>query len=169
MTILCNLKVQHYASDPQSPQFASKDRKAYWLGRMWANDGRLPSDSRFNSCCLFGEHLLARYPDSTVALVESPKNAIFGALAFPQLLWVAAGSKSMLKREVLKPLQGRDVMVFPDRDAIQDWKRDIGKMADLANFTVSDFCQRVAPPDKPKYDIADHLLHEAFSSITSQR
>ena len=30
-------------------------------------------------------------------------------------------------------------------------------MADLANFTVSDFCRRMAPDDQPKFDIADYL------------
>jgi hypothetical protein len=155
---VCNLKVQHYDTDPSSPRFAHSDKgSCYWLGSVWARQGRLPKDARFRSKCLFGEHLLARYPESMVVLVESPKNALFGALAFPLWTWVATGSKGMLRREVLQPLQGRDVIVIPDRDAIADWSAAIAKMADLANFTVFDICQQKAPEGDLKFDIADYI------------
>jgi hypothetical protein len=101
--------------------------------------------------------LLQRYPDSTVALVESPKNALFGSLSFPQLLWVAVGNKSNLKRDVLQPLKGRNVLVIPDCDAVDEWTTAVNELTDLANFTVSDFCRRQAPGDQPKFDIADYL------------
>ena len=100
-----------------------------------------------------------------MALVESPKNALFGALAFPHLVWVAAGNKGMLKRGVLQPLQGRDVMVIPDCDAVGEWTVAISKMADLANFIVSDFCQRHAPEGQPKFDIADYLCQQLFQPL----
>lgn len=154
---VCNLKVQHYETDPHSERFGHCDQTAYWLGKIWAREGRLPKDAQFRSDCMFGEHLLPRYPNSVVALVESPKNALFGALAHPQYLWIATGNKGMLKREVLRPLQGRDVIVIPDCDAVEEWTQTLEGMPDLANFTVSEFCRRMAPEGKPKYDIADHL------------
>jgi hypothetical protein len=154
---VCNLKVQHYDTAPLSERFCHSDQKTYWLGSIWSREGRLPKDAQFRSACLFGEHLLSRYPDSIVALVESPKNALFGALAFQQMTWVATGNKSMLTREVLKPLRGRDVIVIPDCDAVEEWARAVAGMADLANFTVSDFCKRNAPDSQPKFDIADYL------------
>lgn len=157
---VCNLKVQHYDTDPFSQRFAHSDDKTFWLGAIWAKEGRLPKDAAFRSSCLFGEHLLQRYPNSKVALVESAKNALFGALAFPDLLWVATGNKGMLKREVLQPLQGRDVIVIPDCDAVDEWADAISKMADLANFSVSDFCRRMAPEGQPKFDIADYLQQQ---------
>ena len=95
-----------------------------------------------------------------MALVESPKNALFGAVAFPELLWVAAGNKYNLSREALQPLRGRDVMVFPDCDAIEEWTQLLRSMPDVANFVVSDYCRRVAPADQPKYDIADYLQEQ---------
>ena len=63
----------------------------------------------------------------------------------------------MLRREVLQPLQGRDVIVIPDRDAIGEWSAAIAKMADLANFTVFDICQQKAPEGDLKFDIADYI------------
>lgn len=154
---VCNLKVQHYDTDPASPRFAHSDL-CYWLGRIWSRQGRLPQDSQFDSRCLFGEHLLNRYPQSMVALVESPKNALFGALAFPTLVWVATGNKTAFGPEELRPLQGRDVIVIPDRDAIGEWTVRADSMAWLANFTVSDFCERTAPDGEQKFDIADCLV-----------
>ncbi len=155
---VCNLKVQCYDSDPMSPHFAhSINGSCYWLGSILVKEGRLPQDALFRSSCLFGEHLVSRYPDSTIALVESPKNALFGALAYPTFTWVAAGNKTMLKRDVLQPLKGRDVLVLPDCDAIDDWTHALNSMADLANFIVSDFCREQAPEGQTKYDIADYL------------
>lgn len=163
---VCNLKVQHYETDQHMERFAHSDQgSCYWLGAIWAREGRLPKEACFCSNCLFGEHLLSRYPNSKVALVESPKNALFGALAFPQLLWVAAGSKGMLKRNVLQPLQGRDVIVIPDCDAVDEWSSVVGTMADLANFAVSDFCRRTAPEGQPKYDIADYLCLQLLQPL----
>jgi hypothetical protein len=155
---VCNLKVQGYDTNPQSPRFCHcLQNTTYWLGKIWAKEGRLPGDAEFRSECLFGEHLLRQYPNSLLALVESPKNALFGAIAYPHITWLATGSKNMLKRSVLAPLRGREVIVIPDRDAIPLWTEAIDGMKDLANFMVSDFCEKQAPEDQPKYDIADYL------------
>ena len=157
---VCNLKVQHYDTDISSPRFAHSDQTAFWLGKIWAREGRLPQGADFRSDCMFGEHLLQRYPNSLVALVESPKNALFGALTIPQMTWVATGNKGNLKRQTLLPLQGRDIIVIPDCDAIDDWTEKVNAMTDLANFTVSDFCRRTAPDNQPKFDIADYIAQQ---------
>ena len=41
--------------------------------------------------CLFGEHLLAKYPDKPVALVESEKTAVIMSRIYPDILWLATG------------------------------------------------------------------------------
>ncbi len=112
----------------------------------------------FNNNCLFGEHLLRRYPHSVVALVESPKNALVGAAVQPRYVWVATGNKGMLKRSVLEVLQGRQVMVFPDRDAISEWKAALHSMRDIATFSVSDFSETFAMEGDTKFDIADYVV-----------
>ncbi len=160
---VCNLKVQHYDTDPASVRFGHDNiGNSYWLGRKWLEEGMLNIEEGkkeeevvFRNDSLFGEHLLSIYPNTTVALVESPKNALFGALAYPKMVWVASGNKHNLKRSVLKPLQGRTVYVYPDRDAIPLWSETLSGMKDLANFAVSDFCLRHAPEDQLKFDIAD--------------
>lgn len=162
---VCNLKVQHYDTTPGSASFGHDDiGNSYWLASMWLKDGKLKPESgkkvedvSFRNNCLFGEHLLKRYPSTQVALVESPKNAIFGALAFPEMVWIAAGNKHNLNREVLEPLRNREVLAIPDRDAIPLWTSTLEGMRDLANFTVSDFCEHHAPEEQLKFDIADYL------------
>lgn len=156
---VCNLKVQCYDTDPQSPWFGHSIKGAcYWLASMWQKEGKLPADDRFRAQCLFGEHLLPMYPARTVVLVESPKNALVGGLEYPQYLWVATGSKNLLKRKYLDPLRGRDVIVVPDRDAVDLWEWSLSSMRDITRFSISDFCRRMAPADKPKYDIADYII-----------
>ncbi len=108
----------------------------------------------FTHDVLFGEHLLARHPERLVGLVESPKNAVVAACAFPDMTWVAAGNKGMLKREVLAPLANREVLVFPDKDAVAEWSEKLRGMQDLAHFVVSDMGQTEAE----KSDIADRLM-----------
>ena len=105
---------------------------------MWAKNGRLPENSHYTTTTLFGEHLLPMYPTQTVVLVESPKNAIVGALEYPGLLWLATGNKCMLQRKYMEPLRGREVIVIPDRDSIEPWEQTVSTMKDLAFFTVSD-------------------------------
>ena len=158
---VCNLKVQCYDTDPQSPRFAHSEKGiCYWLASMWQKEGRLPSQGHYTAHCLFGEHLLFLYPARTVVLVESPKNALVGVLEHPQLLWLATGSKHMLKRRFLEPLRGRDVIVIPDCDAVDLWEQSLSSMHDITHFSVSDFCRRMAPADKPKYDIADYIIDQ---------
>ena len=165
-----NVKVQHYCTDPASPQFAHSDKRCcYWLGTTLAREGVVvppldedgqPCEVVFDNDCLFGEHLLRRYPGQVVALVESPKNALVGAAVQPDYLWIATGNKSMLKRSLMERLRGRQVMVFPDRDAIGEWSERLHAMRDLATFSVSDFCERHAAADQLKYDIADFVVEQ---------
>lgn len=154
-----NIKVQSYCSDIRSPQFFhSETGKTLWLFSILQKKGMIPSDCTFDGDCLFGAHLLMKHPNATVMLVESPKNAVVGACACPQYVWVATGNKGQLKASVLTPLRGRRVVVYPDRDAIGDWRKALEGMPDAATFQISDFCEAVAPAGMPKYDIADFII-----------
>ena len=167
---VCNLKVQWYDTDITSPQFAhSPKRQCYWLASMWKKEKRLPGTAHYTTKTLFGEHLLPRYPAQTVALVESPKNALVGALEHPEMLWLATGNKNSFKRQHLQTLSGRNIIVIPDRDAIPQWKELVATMSDVANFCVSDFCEHVAPADKPKYDIADYIIDKRLREISDRQ
>ena len=81
----------------------------------------MPKDWEISQC-LFGAHLLPRFPDRKVVLVESEKSALIGTAFLPQYLWLSTGGKDVnLKPETLSVLKGRDVTAFPDLDAIEKW------------------------------------------------
>jgi hypothetical protein len=80
----------------------------------------------------FGSHLLF---DKTVpvAIAEGEKNAIFGALYYPQYNWIAVGSIGMLNIRKLNSLKDYQVTLFPDKGiAFEKWSN----IADAACFEV---------------------------------
>lgn len=93
--------------------------------------------------CMFGEHLLREADANTnVMLVESEKNAIFGALAMPEYTWLAVGSSQDIgKIEKVKDILGRcrSVVVIPDADALKDWREKV-KALNMPNVKVSNLC-----------------------------
>jgi hypothetical protein len=127
--------------------------------------------------CLFGEHLLNKYPTNPIALVEAPKTAIYGTLyfGFPEqpenLIWLAVGAESWLNENRAKVLQGRTVYVFPDLskegNTFKKWETKTKEMENRlpgTKFIFSDLLERLAPEtDKYKgYDIADYLIKFDF-------
>lgn len=125
--------------------------------------------------CLFGEHLLSKYPHNPIALVEAPKTAIYGTLYFgppeqpKNFLWLAVYNLSSLNYEKCKALKGRDVYLFPDLSkegkAFELWSiksKEIQKRLQGTSFQVSDLLEKLAP-DKDRdqgKDIADYLIKQ---------
>lgn len=123
--------------------------------------------------CLFGAHLLRKFPSNPVAIVEAPKTAIYGTLYFglpeseKDLIWLAVYNKTSFSFDKLQDLKGRFVYVFPDLSkdgkTFDEWKQ---KAADYENklpgtrFEFSNLLERLAPEqDKTKgSDIADFLI-----------
>jgi hypothetical protein len=123
--------------------------------------------------CLFGEHLLKKYPTNTIALVEAPKTALIGTLYFgfpdnpKNLLWLAVYNKSSFSKEKVEVLTGRKVVVFPDLSyngkTYKEWE---AKAMDFMNqmpntqFILSDFLEKKASDDDKLsgLDIADYLI-----------
>jgi hypothetical protein len=82
---------------------------------------------------LFGMHLMTRYPQATINIVESEKTAIVMATMYGDLennLWFACGGLEFLKVEALRPLidKGRRVWVWPDKDGVEKWKAKVGHL-----------------------------------------
>lgn len=71
--------------------------------------------------CLFGEHLLKKHPDTTVAIVESEKTAIIASGVFGDCITMACGGCGNLTSTMCEPLRGRDVVLFPDNGKFDEW------------------------------------------------
>ena len=138
-----------------------------WLEAYTKQDKRIS--------CLFGEHLLSKYPNNPVALVEAPKTAVYSTLycGLPEtpdsLLWLAVYNKSSLTFDKLKVLQGRFVYVFPDLskdgNTFKEWEtkaKDYETRLPGTRFIFSDLLEQLAPEqDKIEgNDLADYLIKQ---------
>ena len=56
-----------------------------------------------------------------IGVVESEKTAIIMSLVCPDKVWLATGGKANFKEQMLAPLIGLEVTVYPDADALHDW------------------------------------------------
>ncbi len=123
--------------------------------------------------CLFGEHLLARYPCNPVALVEAPKTAVYGTLYFglptnpTNFIWLAAFNVSALNLERCRVLTGRNVVLFPDLSesgaAFNKWNaraQEFERMIPGARFNVSTLLENMADVRERERgaDLADFLI-----------
>jgi hypothetical protein len=111
----------------------------------------------------FGEHLLAKYPDKTICIVESEKSAIIASLCFPEFVWLGSNSKSWLKPERIKRLGNRQVIIYPDADGYNQWKAiaaDARKQG--STIKVSNLIENHATDEHKAngYDLADYLINQ---------
>lgn len=132
--------------------------------------------------CLFGEHLLNKFPSNPIALVEAPKTALIGTLyfGFPDnpnnMLWLAVYNKSSLSRDKVIVLKGRKVIVFPDLstngDTFKEWELKIKNIEDEmkdTKFIFSGLLENCATmEDKLKgLDLADYLIKHDWRMFRS--
>lgn len=123
--------------------------------------------------CLFGEHLLSKYPNNPVAIAEGPKQAIYGTLYFglpdnPNTpVWLATFNVSSLNAEICRPLTRRNVTLYPDLSiggkAYYNWcdkAKEIQKRVPGLIVQVSDLLERLATDADRKSgnDLADYLI-----------
>lgn len=114
----------------------------------------------------FGMHLTqaAMHRHTTIKLVESEKTAILMAIAYGNSasdLWMACGGLEMLTRERLKPLidQGRRIILYPDRDGIDKWRKKVDSIGyDRLSIDTDPVLKWWRPEDGPKADIADVVV-----------
>ncbi|MBS1548915.1 MAG: hypothetical protein JSS94_03485 [Bacteroidetes bacterium] len=135
--------------------------------------------------CLFGEHLLNKFPNKPIALVEAPKTAIYGWLYFNKsktflkdCIWLAVFNKSSFSFDKLKVLQGRFVYVFPDLSkdgsTFIEWEtkaKEYEKKLHITRFIFSDLLERLATQqDKDNgSDLADILIKHDWRKFRKRK
>ena len=138
--------------------------------------------------CLFGQHLLGRtYLENptestnnisafsaisaghkTICVVESERTAVVMSELLPESLWLATGYAMNLTREVLKPLQGHRVMLFPPTDETQETYFAWLEVADQAqrqyhlDISVSTILEEQCTPEQKQrhIDLLDFLFYD---------
>ena len=110
---------------------------------------------------LFGMHLMNRYPNATINIVESEKTALFMATMygdFEKNLWMACGGLEFMKVEALRPLidSGRRVWIWPDKDGVEKWKAKVGHLINDRFGIYTRFFDRYwIEDDGKKADVCD--------------
>ena len=109
---------------------------------------------------LFGLHLLPRYPEKTVCLVESEKTALICACHYPQYLWLATGGCGNLQQQKLRPLMNRTIVVYPDSGEYQKWSQRMRESGHRKYSIIKEL-----EDYEPNTDIADIILGEAREKL----
>ncbi len=99
--------------------------------------------------CFFGEHLINE-SNKPIAIVESEKTAIICDLVLGEYIWLATGSKQNLSFDKLNILNKKEVRLFPDNDAFNDWSK--------FNLPVSEILNNQGDIDG--FDLADWILNK---------
>ena len=142
----------------------------------WVHSVRKVPDFRMKQC-LFGEHLLsdtsAAMSAKPVAIVESEKTALVAALFIPDFIWLATGGMhGCFNSEAMQVLRGREVVLFPDLKATEEWRRRLPMMESFCRrATCSDLLEKIATGVQREagLDIADFLLMEDTPQMILQQ
>ena len=133
-----------------------------WLSSMARKAGTLDTEKYQTKKCYFGMHLIDRYPNAEVCIVESEKTAIICS-AFVDMdkrIFLASGGLSYLTPMRMQPLilRNRYITLIPDKDGHDKWKKQAELIA-YPRLTVSEIVQKHwIKQDGPKADIGDILI-----------
>lgn len=137
-----------------------KDRKPLFVHALYQYD----KEKYKYDATLYGMHLLNKYPEATINIVESEKTALIMSIAYgmhAKSIWMATGGMQFLNRGILQPIieQQRGIILYPDLDGIEQWRQ----RADLINYkhlTINTAALRKCwqQTDGKKADIADIVV-----------
>ena len=153
-------KLMRYGNDGKR----DKTENPGWMHNQKGIREQLDLEHNEYRATLFGLHLLNRYPQATINIVESEKTALICANAYghpERSLWMACGGLKFLKLESLHPLidQGRRVWLWPDKDGVEDWKQKCEHLlSDRVSITTRYLEENWVPDDGEKADVADIIL-----------
>lgn len=107
--------------------------------------------------CLFGLHIVNEFEGETVAIVESEKTAVIMSLFMPNYLWLATGSKTNFKLEMLNPIKRFKIIAFPDMSEFKSWDKTSKELKKLGfRIKCSQILESKNYPEG--FDLADVYL-----------
>ena len=135
-----------------------------WAGYEFRQCGLLDKNWEATHC-LFGLHQLNSRPDAMVCIVEAEKTAVICSQKFKDSIWMAAGGMEQLNVDKLRPLVGRQVILYPDTDPEGEtfkkwydiaWRARCELELDIA---ICDVLEKNATPEQKaaKIDLVDFI------------
>jgi len=142
-----------------------------WAGYEFRQCGLLDKDWEATHC-LFGLHQLNSRPDDTVCIVEAEKTAVICSQKFKDCIWMAAGGLEQLSLDKLRPLVGRQVIIYPDTDpegeAFRKWYEITWRaMSELEmDIAICDVLEKNATPEQKeaKIDLVDFIEKDILNA-----
>lgn len=151
-------KIMQY--DPQTCK-RIKNENVSWVHSELKKQGILPQDWNLSQC-LFGLHLLIKYPQKPIMLVESEKTAIIMTLFHPCFNWLATGGLNNLSESKIYPIRKHKITAFPDLKCFEKWKSKADEINHRigSKIEVSDMLESKATEQDREQglDIADYFL-----------
>ena len=153
--------------EPDGHRYHEKKGEKNQTGWIYNQDGcrqQLKPDEHQIIKPLFGSHLLKRYPQADVNIVESEKTALIMANyygSWENQIWLACGGLKFMSLEAMQPLidQGRRVWLWPDKDGVEAWQEVADKLgSDRVQVYTKFFDACWTPEDGDKADCADIAL-----------
>ena len=144
-----------------------KDRitgKPGWMHNQEGIRERCDMEHHEYRATMFGMHLLKRYPEATINIVESEKTALICATAYGDMeknLWMACGGLEFLKLDSLQTLiaTGRKIWIWPDKDGVEKWRDKVSHLlSDNMGITTKFLDDFWTEADGQKTDVADIIL-----------
>lgn len=93
-----------------------------WVHTHMKKDGMLAKDWEMTQC-LFGEHLINKYPEKIIAIVESEKTALIMSLFHPQINFMATGGLKNLNSQKIQSIKRAKILAFADFGCYEEWKQ----------------------------------------------
>ena len=111
---------------------------------MDSDTGRIYDESWYyqdrRPICLFGEHLLDSFRGHTIALVKDEMTAAIMSCFPTPYVWLATGKRKATSTDLLL-LEGKSVVVFPDKGEFDKWDKFLKQIPNL-HFHVSDVMEK---------------------------
>jgi hypothetical protein len=122
----------------------------------WLHKAIKEPDFNLNQC-LFGLHLINEDYQKDIAIVESEKTAIIMSIILPDYIWLATGSKSNFKLELLEPLKNRNCFAFPDKSEFDKWNKTANSLKTKGyKIAVSNMLEQTE--FESGFDLVDYYL-----------
>jgi hypothetical protein len=104
-----------------------------WVSARLKRKGKMSQSAAIRHNALFGGHLATENPDKVIVIVESEKTALIGSFLNPRFVWMASGGLDGLASAKFDGLRGRRVVLIPDADGVESWKRKMTLVRSLTS------------------------------------
>ena len=143
-----------------------KKRNPGWMHNQKSIREQIDSEHTEFRSTLFGMHLVNKYPQATIHLVESEKTALICAIHFGNIeqdLFLACGGLKNLRADTLQPLidMKRNICLWPDKDGIEEWRKLLDRFNYNRMILYTDFLdENCCEQDGAKADAADLIIRK---------